>query len=71
MQLLKELVSILSRLLAVVPHAPRQTQPVQVAGILQEDSFNKRSCVICLLDKLVFETTFSKHSCLIKMTHAG
>ena len=43
----------LSCLLTVVPHSPEQTQTLQVASILQKDSFNQWSCVFYLLDKLI------------------
>ena len=45
--------SFLSCLLTVAPHSPERTQTIQVASLLQKDSFNQWSCVFYLLDKLI------------------
>ena len=42
---------------------------IQGASRLQKDSFNQSSCVCYLLDKLILKTAFSKHSCLVNVTH--
>ena len=64
--------SFLSCLLTVVPHSPEQTQTIQVASILQKDSFNQWSCVSVLSSwqRLIIYTQDSfKHSCLVEVMH--